>query len=215
MSTLRSPPQGRLLLDGVDWKTYTRLLRVFEERPSIRLTYDRGRLEIMSPQRKHERHVDLLGRFVIVLTEELGLPISSGRSTTYRQRRKKRGLEPDNSYWIANEAKVRNKDQIDLTLDPPPDLAHEVDVTKSSLNRMAIYAALAVPEVWREVDDVLSFHVLDVGGKYRESTESLAFPGLRPGDLQAFLAQVGQMDENALVRKFREWVRQRIAAGWK
>jgi len=169
----------------------------------------------MSPQRKHERHVDLLGRFVIVLTEELGLPISSGRSTTYRKRRKKRGLEPDNSYWIANEEKVRNKDQIDLTLDPPPDLAHEVDVTKSSLNRMAIYAALAVPEVWREVDDVLSFHVLDAGGKYHESTESRAFPGLRPGDLQAFLAQVGQMDENALVRKFREWVRQRITAGWK
>jgi len=215
MSTLRSPPQGRLLLDGVDWKTYTRLLRVFAERPSIRLTYDRGRLEIMSPQRKHERHVEMLGRFVIVLTEELGLPISSGRSTTYRQRRKKRGLEPDNSYWIANEAKVRNKDQIDLSLDPPPDLAHEVDVTRSSLNRMAIYAALSVPEVWREVDDVLSFHVLDGSGKYRESTESQAFPGLRPGDLQAFLAQVGQMDENALVRKFREWVRQRIAAGWK
>src|SRR5437899_1434050 len=105
MST--SSPAKHLLLTDIDWRTYSRLLRVFAERPSIRLTYDRGKLEIMSPLLEHESGADLLGRFVVVLTEEFDLPIKSGRSTTFRQRRKKRGLEPDNSYWIANEPKVR------------------------------------------------------------------------------------------------------------
>lgn len=215
MSAVKSPAAGRLLLEGIDWPTYTRLLHAFAERPSIRLTYDRGRLEIMSPLRKHEGLADLLGRFVVVLTEEFGLPLASGRSTTYRRRRQKRGLEPDNSYWIANEKRVRGKEHIDLAKDPPPDLAHEIDVTKSSLNRMAIYAALQVPEVWRADKGKLSFHILAANGKNQESETSLAFPGLRPNDLQTFLRQIGQMDDNALVKKFRDWVRQRIAVDWK
>ncbi|HZP02587.1 MAG TPA: Uma2 family endonuclease [Terriglobia bacterium] len=215
MSTVRTSSGRRLLLDDVDWTTYTRLLWAFAERPSIRLTYDRGRLEIMSPLPMHECNVELLGRFVVVLTEELGLPLRSGGSTTYRRRKQKRGLEPDNSYWIANEPKVRGKERFDWRTDPPPDLAHEVDATRSSMNRMAIYAVLGVPEVWRGEQGTLSFHILGTDGRYREGTHSLAFPGLKPADLQAFLALVGTMDENALVRKFRDWVRQRIAAGWK
>src|SRR5437764_3750986 len=87
---------------------------------------------------------DMLGRMVVVLTEELRLPIKAGRSSTFRKRRKQKGLEPDNSYWITSEPRVRGKRKIDLTIDPPPDLAIEVDCTRSSLDRMTIYAALKV-----------------------------------------------------------------------
>jgi len=52
---------------------------------------------------------DMLGRMVVVLTEELALPIKAGRSSTFRKRRQQRGLEPDNSYWITSEPKVRAK----------------------------------------------------------------------------------------------------------
>ncbi len=98
MAVVTVPTPDRLVLAGVDWHTYTRLLHVFAERPSIRLTYDRGDLEIMSPLPEHESDADMLGRFVVVLTEELALPIKAGRSTTFRRRRLRRGLEPDNSY---------------------------------------------------------------------------------------------------------------------
>src|SRR5438105_4906220 len=210
MAVVTVPATRHLVLAGVDWHTYTRLLHVFAERPSVRLTYDRGDLEIMSPLPEHESDADMLGRFVVVLTEELGLPIKAGRSTTFRRRGLRRGLEPDNSYWIANEARVRGKRRIDLRMDPPPDLAIEVDVTSSSLDRMGIYAALAVPEVWRLDGPALSFHVLGTGGRYAESAHSLAFPVVVPADLVGFLALRSTRDENAVVRQFREWIRQRL-----
>ena len=79
MATIASPPaSNHLLLDNIDWRTYSRRLRVFAENPAVRLTYDHGRLEIMSPLPEHESDADMLGRFVVVLTEELDMPIKAG-----------------------------------------------------------------------------------------------------------------------------------------
>jgi Uma2 family endonuclease len=213
MATVQTPSAQRLLLDGVDWRTYLRLLHAFAERPGIRLTYDRGRLEIMSPRLDHERDADFLGRLAVTLTEELGLPIMAGGSTTLRRRRKRRGLEPDRCYWIANEPRMRGKRQLDLRTDPSPDLAIETDVTSSSLDRMGIYAALGVPEVWRLDDQGLTFQVLGANRQYAPASRSLSFPLVTPADLTGFLALRGQMDENAVVRQFRAVVRQRAAGG--
>jgi len=210
MSTLSIPATQSLLLDGVDWITYTRLLRALNNRPSVRLTYDRGSLEIMTLTHEHESYAHLLGRFVVVLTEEFGLPIKGGGSTTFRRRKRRKGLEADESYWIANEPLVRGKDSIDLRIDPPPDLALEIDVSHSSLNRLAIYAALRVPEVWRREGETLVCYLLGTDGKYAVNTTSRVFPGLAPADLMRFLTLRSQMDENALVRQFRAWIRQQF-----
>jgi Uma2 family endonuclease len=213
MTTVRFPTVQRLVLPGIDWRTYQRLLRAFDEHAGIRLTYDRGALEIMTLTLGHESWGHLLGRFVVILTEELNLPLAAGGSTTIRRRRSRRGLEPDECYWIQNEALVRGRNRIDLRVDPPPDLAVEVDVSRSSLDRLGIYAALGVPEVWRFDGQTLTFHVLGANGEYTVSTHSRAFPLLGAGDLTAFLLQRGQMDENALGRQFRAWVRQQLAGG--
>jgi Uma2 family endonuclease len=108
---------------------------------------------------------------------------------------------------------VRSKRHIDLRTDPPPDLAIEVDVTSSSLNRMGIYAALRVPEVWRLDGQTLTFHVLGPDGKYITSSHSLSFPLLTPADLLRFLALRATLEENAVVRQFRAWIRQQLATG--
>jgi Uma2 family endonuclease len=206
MATAFSPSEQRFVLLGVPWRTYERLLRVFAERPGVRLTYDRGTLELMTLSHEHESQVHLLGRLVVAMTEELGLPLKGGGSTTFRRRRRERGLEPDECYWIANEAQVRGKDQIDLRRDPPPDLALEIDVTHSSLDRLVIYAALKFPEVWRLESQTLVCYLLGDGG-YAVGAASRAFPGLTVADLAPFLKLAGQMDENAIVRQFRAWVR--------
>jgi Uma2 family endonuclease len=201
----RRTPPPRFFLDTVDWRTYSRLLRALGDRPGVRLTYDRGRLEIMSPLPEHEHDAYLSGRFIDVLTEELGLPVVAGRSTTLRLRSKQRGLEPDNCYWIAHEAQVRGKKRIDLRVDPPPDLAIEGDVTRSSLDRMAIYAKLGVPEVWRLSEQMLTIQVLG-GGKFAASPHSPTFPFVTGADLTAFLALTSSHDDNGIVRQFRAWV---------
>lgn len=202
----------RLLIRNADWREYTQLLRIFGERPGYRLTYDRGTLEIMSPLLDHDNSAYLLGRLVDALTEELHLPIKGGRSTTFRRRKRQRGLEPDNCYWIANEAAMRGKTEVDLRIDPPPDLCIEIDVTNSSLDRMKIYAALAVPEVWRLEGDLLTFNVLQPNRRYAAQPNSLAFPKVTPADLLNFLALRIQLDENAIISQFRDWIRQNLLA---
>jgi Uma2 family endonuclease len=212
MATAITTPQ-RLILDGIDWRTYRRLLRVFAERPALRLTYDRGTLEIMTTSPEHEYYKRLLDRFVVVLTEELNLPLAGYGSMTFQGRRRRRGLEPDQCYWIANEAAVRGRSRIDPRVDPPPDLVAEIDILSSSLDRMAIYAVLGVPEVWRLADQALVFHLLGTGGSYAPSPTSRAFPMVQSAEVARFLVLRGQMDENAIAREFRNYVRQNLTSG--
>ena len=130
MSAVRIPSQQRFILDNVSWGRHTRLFRLFEDR-HLRITFDRGVLEIMTLSFEHENISHFLGRLVLVLTEEFDLPLTPGGSTTMRRKRKQKGLEPDDCYWIAHAAAVRGKTTIDLRTDPPPDLAIEVDVPEA------------------------------------------------------------------------------------
>jgi len=212
---MRRPPAGRWLrLSSVDWRTYSRLLRAFAERPGLRLTYDRGELEIMSPRLDHDDDSRFLGDMVVALTQELGLPIKRGGSTTLRRRLPRRGIEADECFWIANAHRMAGRRRLDLRTDPPPDLAVEVDVSHSSLDRLGIYAALQVPEVWRLDGSTLTFHVLEAGGAYATPATSRSFPFLTPADLLRFLELARQAgDENAVELQFRTWIRQQRPAG--
>jgi Uma2 family endonuclease len=213
VSRIQEPAGQYLRLSAVDWHTYSRLLRAFAERPAIRLAYDRGELEIMTPLLEHDNEGRLLGRLVVALTEELGLPLKSGGSTTLRRRLRRRGIEADESFWIANAPRMAGRRRLDLRTDPPPDLVIEVDVSRSSLNRLEIYAALKVPEVWRLEVDSLAFHALRADGSYENALASLSFPSVTPGDLMRFLQQSREgQDENAVVRECRAWIRTRPGA---
>jgi Uma2 family endonuclease len=211
-ATVAPAIQHSVLLSGIDWRTYSGLLRLLGERP-IHLTYDRGELEIMTLSPEHERYKHLIGRLIEALADELSIAIAGFGSMTFRRKRKQRGLEPDECYWIANEPAVRGKYHLDFRVDPPPDLVVEVDVTSSSLDRMSIYAALGVSEVWRFDGRALTFSELRRNGKYAPIAGSTAFPGVGSSDVEGFLAQNQQFDETSVIRQFRAWVRQRVAGG--
>jgi Uma2 family endonuclease len=213
MPAVPTPAAQRLVLAGVSWRAYTRLLRVFDDR-HLRITYDRGALEIMTLSPPHERVKHLLGLFVVALVEELGWDWAGFGSMTFRRRRRRRGLEPDECFWIASEPLVRGKEQIDLRVDPPPDLVLEIEITHSALDRMAIYAALAVPEVWRCDGQTIVVELLGADGRYTAGTTSRAFPFLDLAEVARFLALRAARSNAVLLREFRAWVRQRIAAAW-
>ena len=103
----------------------------------------------MSTSLEHERYDRFLGLLLSVLTEELNIDMTCGGRTTLRQEEAEKGMEPDNSYWIENEPRMRTKDTYDPAIDPPPDLVWEIEVSRSVVNRLGILAALKVPEVWR------------------------------------------------------------------
>jgi len=164
-------------------------------------------LEIMSPSLEHERLSSLIGRMIEAYTEELGIPIQTARSTTLKSELKQRGLEPDESYYITNEAQVRGLDEIDLSVNPPPDLAIEVDITSSSLDQLGIYAALGVPEVWICDGTNLAIYGLQTDGSYALLDRSSTLRTLLPQTIVEFLAKRNSTDETSWIRSFRQWVK--------
>jgi len=209
----RGSRRQSLQLDAVSWSQYERIGRLFQDRP-LRMTYDNGRLEIMTTSATHERHSRKIALLILVLVEELGLQIAGFGSMTFKRRSAKRGLEPDECFWIQNAVAVRSKNEIDLATDPPPDLVLEVEVSRSTLDRMGIYAALGVPEVWRcTTTQARVCHLVD--GDYIEESRSLAFPTLHPQALLSFVRRYPNLDDIGLMRQFRTWVRKQITIGWR
>ena len=204
--TMQSP--DRVILQNISWRTYQSLVADFEQEPAVRLTYDRGTLEIRMPLDPHESYKKIMGRLIETATEELGLEVRSLGSRTCDHEDLSQGLEPDQCYYIQNEPLVRALDQIDLSESPPPDLAVEIDITSSSLNRFKIYAQLAVPEVWRYSSKALTIHLLQ-DGAYRKTEDSVALAPLTANDFSSILSIYQTMGENSLIRQFRESLRNR------
>lgn len=200
---------SHLVLYGISWETYERLLEIFAEHPALRMTYYKGTLELMTPLPEHERYSWRFGRLVTVLTEELGLEIVGLKSTTWRSQPKAVGKEADECFYIQNETVMRGRLKIDLKTDPPPDLAIEIDTTNSSIDKMSIYAELKVPGVWRFEDGKLSVNILTDTG-YVESETSLAFESFPVQELARFMQIDIEKGENERMREFRKWVRSQI-----
>lgn len=154
-------PKKRVALP-VDWAGFQTILAALGERRSARLTYYNGILEIMTPLEAHEHSSDLIGDFVKILVEELGLTIKSMGSTTLRREDLERSAEPDRGFYIANEPRVRGR-IVDLHTDPPPDLVVEVDMIPTDIDKNALYAELGVPEFWRYNGQVWRIYVLQQG----------------------------------------------------
>ena len=207
--------RGRLELpiriQGVSWKAYKEFLAAWGDQ-HVRHIYDQGLLEIMSPLKSHDWIKRLIGRFIEAMSLELGIEIQSIGSTTITSDLAEKGFEPDESYYVSNEAKVRGKIDFEPDVDPPPDLIIEVDVTSSSESRFLLFAAMKVPEVWRHDTRELAFFVRSRSGMYRQSARSKAFSFLQPGDIEKFLALHGTMSENSLVRRFVQWARRKSKA---
>ena len=212
MTTTLTQAANRFLLKNISWQTYEALLKDVESQPGLRLTYDQGILEIMTPLAPHERNSRLIGRLVEALTEELNIEICSFGSLTCKREDLARGLEPDECYYIQNEPVIRSLEQIDLNQDPPPDLAIEIDITSSSINRLALYASLGVPEVWRYDGSRLIIYQLE-GGEYKVCDRSSTFPLITSSEIIRFLELRKSNGETALIRLFREWVRNQVQQG--
>lgn len=211
-ATLIPSQSSGILLTNISWKTYESLVNELAQQRGIRLTYDRGNLEIMTPSAPHEKYKKILGRFVESVSDELNVEICSLGSLTCRREDLARGLEPDECYYIENENVVWDKEQIDLNQDPPPDLVVEIDVTSSSIDRLSLYASLGVPEVWRYDGNRLKIYQLEAQ-EYTERDVSPTFPFLSQVEMLRFLELRRTTKENALIRLFREWVRSQIQSG--
>jgi Uma2 family endonuclease len=216
MSTIASQPPAVLpefpqqrrgvVMQNISWDVYQSLLRDLDGQ-HLSLTYDRGTLEIMPPSPRHERIGEFVGRLVETLTLELGIPIVGLGSATWYSKIIDRGLEADKCYYVARAEWAAGREVFDLNIDPPPDLAIEVDITSSSLDKEDIYRALGVPELWRYGGGHLAVRALNADLQYETMTRSLCFPMVPLQIIEDFVARRNRGSDTALMLEFQGWVR--------
>lgn len=200
-------PGERVYATGIPWSVYTRLADFRDaNRSGVKITFDRGRLEIMSPSFRHEKPNLRLGLIVVTLVEELGLRLVSARSTTFRREQAEQGLEPDDCFYIAHAAELVGVEDIDLSIHPP-DLVIEVDVTSSSVPKEPIYAPMGVPELWRHEDGEVNIRTLQPDQTYHTADRSRAFPQVTAAELARLLVQTNHLDDIAAIHHYRAWAR--------
>jgi len=201
--------EQRFLLHGIDWAAYRKIADALPAR-HFHMSYDGEGLELMTISAEHAWYSRLLGYFVVVLTEEAGVPRRTAGDMTLNREDLERAIEPDESFYLSNEPNVRGK-TIDLSLDPPPDLGIEIDLTTDSRRRFRIYAKIGVPEIWRFDGTNATIFQRQPDGQYMPASSSRYFSFVTAADLTRFLLQRDQVDENTLLRSFREWAREQLA----
>lgn len=202
------PPGHRVLFNDVNWQEFEAILEELGEHRGSRIAYSQGTLEIRMPLPEHKFNKEIIGDMVKILLEELEMERECFGSTTFKRKSMLQGIEPDNCFYIQNHALMIGKKRIDLTVDPPPDLAIEVDLT--SQTQLDAYEALGVPEIWRYENKKLLINVLQ-DGKYVESESSPTFPNL---PIIAAISQYCEESQTAgtirTLRLFRQWVKNQI-----
>jgi Uma2 family endonuclease len=202
------PPGQRVLLQDVTWQELETIIEELGEHRSARIAYDKGILEIMAPLPEHEDNKEIISDLVKALLEELDIEFRCLGSTTFKNELMAQGIEPDQCFYIKNEAAIRGKRRIDLTVDPPPDLALEIDIT--SRTHPLIYQALKVPELWCFENGILKINLLQ-DGNYVESQSSLNFPHLPLIEvIPQYLEQSKTAGRNATLKAFRSWVKEQL-----
>jgi Uma2 family endonuclease len=201
-------PGQQMLLQNISWQQLENILTEMGEKRAARISYSNGWLEIMVPLPEHEKDKEYIGELVRVLLDKLQIDFEPFGSTTLKNERSRQAVEPDTSFYIQNQAAIIGKNRIDLNIDPPPDLAIEIDIT--SRTRFENYEILGVPELWRHTQQGLEIFLLEEG-KYIKSQSSPNFPNIPIVELvNEYVQQCLTIGRSQAMRNFRDWVKNNL-----
>ncbi len=194
--------ENRTVLERVRWETFEELAE--QRRGSVpRMVFDEGVLEMMSPKRQHENIGRLIGRLIEIYTEAIGIEILSVASTTFKRKDLQKAFEADESYYVTHAEQIRPKVEVDLLVDPPPDLVIEVEITSSAIEKMKLFSVMGVPEVWRHDGARLTMYRLNAKA-YESILSSIELPGLSSLVIDSYIEQRFAVGETQLIRHFRQ-----------
>ncbi|MBW4614904.1 MAG: Uma2 family endonuclease [Desmonostoc vinosum HA7617-LM4] len=201
-------PGQQMLLQDINWQQLENILEELGEKRAARISYSDGWLEIMVPLPEHEKDKEIAGELVRILLDELQIDFEPFGSTTLKNERTQQAVEPDTCFYIKNQAAVIGKKRLDLNVEPPPDLAIEIDIT--SRTKFDNYRILGVPELWRYSPKGLQINLLQAG-KYIESNFSPNFPNIPIIELvNEYTEQCMKVGRSQAIRAFRSWVKQNL-----
>ncbi|QYX33601.1 Uma2 family endonuclease [Sphaerospermopsis torques-reginae] len=201
-------PGQQMLLKDISWQQLENILEEMGEKRAARISYSNGWLEIMVPLPEHEKDKEIVGDLVKILLEILNVDFEPFGSTTLKNERMRQAVEPDTSFYIQNQEAVIGKNRIDLNIDPPPDLAIEIDITSRS--QFENYQILGVPELWRYKKQGLEIFLLQ-DGKYVKSPSSPNFPNIPIVEIvNEYVQQCLTIGRSQAIRNFRSWVQKNL-----
>ncbi|TRT71814.1 Uma2 family endonuclease [Microcystis sp. M_QC_C_20170808_M9Col] len=185
-NTLSLSPGSQVIFPHQTWEDYERLL-------SLRLQ------RLMSPLPSHGKRINLLSDLVKIILRRQGKDWECFDPITLKITGEA-GVEPDSCFYIDNREAILGKERIDLTVDPPPDLAIEVDFT--SLTDVEAYQLLKIPELWVYRREELKIYLFREDG-YQESENSRLFPDINIKKLFPYYVELGWNQGSSLaLRQF-------------
>jgi Uma2 family endonuclease len=205
-AAVRLPVGTTLIVPDIDWDDYELLLDQIAEERHLRLTYDCGRLEIVSPRPEHGEYSRVFDALLRIWCDRQGVELQMYGDATWKRRVLKKGVQADSCYYIANAERVIGNRDIKLEVDPPPDVAVEIDLSTDSARKFHIYAALGVPEIWTYDREAVRFFRLS-RGRYTESTSSQFLPGLSGPFLAEAIEMSKTIGQTKALRAFRRKIR--------
>jgi Uma2 family endonuclease len=217
LGRLMSIPEQRVVFRGVDWDFYEQLVDSIPESSNVHVDYDGRDLEVMVKGLNHEDYSRLMGRFVDITTEELEIPYKGLAETTWKRPEIARGLESDQCYYflpakLKQYAAARRGRSRNLADYPNPDLAIEVDISPPAVDRLGIYAALSVTEVWRLDGDLVIIERLTPEGRY-VPVDSSGFLPVRAEEVRHWVIEEDSTDEMDWARRLRAEIRRKHGGG--
>jgi Uma2 family endonuclease len=205
------PPDTRVVIGNVSWEFYDRFSDAVRKGENCRVAYDGKDVEIMGIGPFHDLLKSLVDAFIAIVSEELEIELLPMGSTTWKRVKVKRGIEADQCYYfdpakIAAAGLTAAKRSDNVEDYPNPDLAVEIDISPSKIDRPGIYAALTVSEFWRIHDDEVSIEKLTPKGSYAPIASS-KFLRVRSEDVTRWIFKEESKSRLAWKERLREWLR--------
>jgi len=210
------PDEERGVMRDVSWDLYDRLTDAMGEECHIRVAYDGKDMEIMNLGPKHERCKELLGFFIYEVSMGLEIDFQPYGSTTWKRQKEHSGVESDLCYYfdrakLEASAETAARESNDVADYPNPDLAAEIDISPSKIDRPKIYAALKVPEIWRFKDNAIAIEQLGPNGVYQAATAS-QFLHVRPDEVTRWFADGKSSPLQDWRRRLQKWIQTELKA---
>jgi Uma2 family endonuclease len=208
ISPPREPSDQLIVLRRLSWDVYERINDQLGEGRNPRLIFCDGRLTIVVTSRRHDWFAERLGQLVVALAEAMKMLWEDAGQATFRRREMEAGLEGDKTFYLGENARLmKGPRNIDLTLQPPPDLAIEVEVSHSADAAMEAWGRLGVFEVWRfdPISDEFHFWLRQADGGYSPAARSAAFPALSASDVVEQMRSASELGASVWHIQLRNW----------
>jgi Uma2 family endonuclease len=203
-----APGEEQVVLRRISWDVYEKLNDELDERSNPRMIYCDGKLTIMTKSREHDWYAERLGQLVVALADGLEIPWEDAGQATFRRKEMKAGLEGDKTFYFREHAELMvGPANIDLSVQPPPDLAIEVEVSHPADAAMEAWGRLGVVEVWRfdPVSEEFGFWLRQEDATYKQSERSAAFPTLRATDVLEQMRLAAELGAAKWHVQARDW----------